>query len=80
MQPSDPPANSRVRTPAPMPTSKHRLPVRGGGFGLNGLVEDAIETLDEGGWVWLTLEKIEHALCPPWFELSHERMTGWTEF
>ena len=52
MQPSDPPANSRVRTPVPMPTSKNRLPVWGGGFGLNGLVEDAIEALDKSGWVF----------------------------
>ena len=42
----------RVRTPVPIPTGKHRLPVWGGGFGLNGLVQDAIETLDEGGWVF----------------------------
>ena len=27
-------------------------PARGGGFGLDGLVEDAVEALDEGGWVF----------------------------
>jgi hypothetical protein len=32
--------------------SKCRLPVWGGGFSLNGLVKDAIETLDEGGWIF----------------------------
>ena len=34
-------------------------PVRGGGFGLDGLVEGAIETLYEGGWVfeWDAFEK-----------------------
>jgi hypothetical protein len=32
--------------------SKYRLPVWGGDFGLDGLVKDAIETLDEGGWVF----------------------------
>jgi len=33
-------------------TSNYRLPVWGGDFGLDGLVKDAIETLDEGGWVF----------------------------
>jgi hypothetical protein len=32
--------------------SKYRLPVWGGDFGLDGLVKDAIEALDEGGWVF----------------------------
>jgi hypothetical protein len=32
--------------------SKYHLPVWGGGFGLDGLVEDAVEALDEGGWVF----------------------------
>jgi hypothetical protein len=32
--------------------SKHRLPVWEGDFGLDGLVKDAIETLDEGGRVF----------------------------
>jgi hypothetical protein len=27
-------------------------PIRGGDFGLDGLVKNAIETLDEGGWVF----------------------------
>jgi hypothetical protein len=32
--------------------SKYRLPVWEGGFGLDGLVKDAIETLDERGRVF----------------------------
>jgi hypothetical protein len=39
--------------------SKYRLPVWGGDFSLDGLVKDAIETLNEGGRVfeWDALEK-----------------------
>ena len=36
----------------PSASIEFHLPVKGGDFSLDGLAKDAIETLNEGGWVF----------------------------